>query len=237
MAGKAAKSSSDPRKQAVEALMRLAALKPYEDITLSEIAEEAGTTLADLRDLFPSKGAMLGGLLRMTDRIVLEGSTKDMTDEAAHDRVLDVMMRVFDALQPYKEGLRSVRRGLMGDPTQALAFNQAAVNSWRYLLESAGIDTNGSMGIVKTQGAALVFGRAFETWLDDDEDMARTMAVLDRELKRGEAVLGQAEALQRLAAPFVGFARAVCRRGRDRMDEARARRRPERDFGDEARAN
>jgi len=225
----------DKRRAAVEALMALAAEKPFDSITLGEIAGKAGLSLVDLRDLFPSKGAILGGFLRIIDREVLQAGGQDMSGEPAHDRVLDVMMRRFDALAPYRDGLRSVRDGLKRDPATAFAFNQAAVNSWRYLLESAGIDTNGSLGLLKMQGAVLVFARAFDTWLTDDPDLSRTMATLDRELKRGETLLGQAEALHRLAAPFRGFARALCQRSRERSDEWR-RRGSARAAGDQAEA-
>lgn len=206
----------DPRRTVVEALLTLAASQPYRTITLSEIAAEAKVSLADLRDYFPSKGAILGGLMRIADRAVLDGTGADMADETAHDRVLDVMMRRFDALAPYKEGLRSIHRDVRHDPAALIAFNQVAVNSWRYMLEAAGIDTNGNLGALKTQGAVLVFSRAFEAWLEDGDDMAKTMAVLDRELKRGEKVLSAADALHRLTAPLRGMARAAC--------EARARR-------------
>lgn len=203
---------ADPRRATVEALLSLAADQPYDTITLTNIAGTAGISLADLRDLFPSKGAILGGFMRMIDKEVLSAPTADMAEETAHDRVLDVMIRRFEAISPYKTGLRSVQRAVRHDPALALALNQAALNSWRFLLEAAGIDVNGSMGFVRTQGAVLVFTRVFDTWLEDDEDMAKTMAALDRELKKGEKLLGAADALHRLSAPFRGLARAVCER-------------------------
>ncbi len=36
--------------------MRLAAEQPWNDIEVSDIAREAGLTLAELRDLFPRRG-------------------------------------------------------------------------------------------------------------------------------------------------------------------------------------
>ena len=212
---------ADPRRATVEALMRLAASQPYDTITLTAIATEAGISLVDLRDLFPSKGAILGGFMRMIDREVLGASVTDMADETAHDRVLDVMIRRFDAIAPYKEGMRAIHRAVRRDPALALALNQAALNSWRFMLETAGVDVNGSLGFVRTQGAILVFSRAFEVWLDDGEDMAKTMATLDRELKNGEKVMGAADALHRLAAPFRGLARAVCERRAPRTRHTR----------------
>lgn len=209
----------DPRAQAVDALMALAAELPWDMISLSAIAERAGLSLADLRDLFPSKGAILGGFLRRIDRIVLEGSAKDMEEEPARDRVLDIMMRRFDALLPYREALRSITRGMERDPLGLLALNQQGLNSWRYMLESAGLELDGPLGAMKVQGAILVFGRAFKTFLDEEDPaLTRTMAELDRELKRGEWVMARAEGLHRLSAPFRGFFRAACDNRRSRRD-------------------
>lgn len=207
-------SRMDPRRAAIDALLRLAAKMPYGQIGLADIAREAGISLADLRDSFPSKGAILGGLMRVTDRAVLDGTTDDMADESTHDRVLDVMMRRFDALAPYRDGLRSIYRSVRLDIALALALNQAALNSWRYMLEAAGVETQGPLGALRAQGAVLVFSRVFPVWLEDDDDLARTMAALDRELKRGESVMQFAGAVHKLTAPFRGFGRAVCERRR-----------------------
>jgi hypothetical protein len=65
-----------------------------------------------------------------------------------------------------------------------------------------------------------------QTWLrDDDPTLARTMARLDRELRRGERVMEQAEDFRRLTAPLRALGQAVID-GRNRM--RRSSRRPER---------
>jgi AcrR family transcriptional regulator len=204
------KPASDPRSTVVDSLMALAAEMPWDMITLTDIAKRAEISLADLRDLFPSKGAILGGFVRRIDRIVLDGTGTDMAEEGARERVLDVMMRRFDALLPYRDALKSIRKGFAGDPLGLLALNQQALNSWRYMLESAGIELDGPLGALRVQGAILVFARAFETFLeDDDAALARTMAALDKELARGEWVMKRAEGFERLMAPFQGFCRAM----------------------------
>jgi AcrR family transcriptional regulator len=212
MAKDAKLREADPRSTVVDALMALAAEQAWDDISLSQIAEKAGMSLADLRDLFPSKGAMLAGFIRRIDRIVLEGTPPDLADEPARERVMDVMLRRFDALLPYREALRAIHKAFKGDVLGLAALNQQALNSWRYMLAAISIETEGAMGLVRLQGAILVFARAFETFLDEaDETLPRTMAVLDKELKRGEWVLARAEGMNRLMAPLRGFCRAAQR--------------------------
>ena len=227
-----------PRDRIIDALMGLAAEKPYDEIGLAEIAERADVSLAEFRDLFPSKGAILGGFARRIDHVVLEGTTDELAEEPARERVLDIMMRRFDALKPYRDALRSISRDLRGDPISMTAMNRIAMNSQRFMLAAAGIDTTDALGPLKLQGAVAVFARAFRTFLDDDEeDLSRTMAKLDKELDRGERLLRIADDVHALTAPFRAFFRAACsgrRRFRDRMRErARARRHDEGEEGAE----
>lgn len=213
---------ASPRDRVVDALMALAAEREWADISLEAIAEQAGLGLADLRDLFPSKGAMLGGFVRRIDRIVLEDRPGDLIDSPARDRVLDLMLRRFDALRPYRHALRSIHRAFRGDVPGMLALNQQALNSWRYLLASAGIETEGPLGLVKLQGAILVFARVMPVFLAEaDDTLPKTMAALDRELSRGEWVLKRAEGMDRLLAPFRGFCRAARDIRRHRREDGR----------------
>jgi AcrR family transcriptional regulator len=237
--------AASPKEAIVEATMRLAAGAPWDSITLSEIAREAGISLADLRDHFPSKGAILGGFARMIDRRVLDGIGSDMADEPPRERLLDIIMRRFDALGPYKDAARSIRKAVKRSPALALALNPTALNSFRYMLAAAEIETEDGLGLVRIQGAVLVWSRAIDVWLDDDDPgLAKTMAFLDKELERGIGVMRRVEDLDRLAAPFRGFMRAFGdrmgdRRGfrermRDTFDRRGRRRRDEDDERAEA---
>ncbi len=207
-------SPADKRNAIIDALMRLAATRAWSDIEIGDIAQAAGVSLAEFRDLFPSKGAVLGGLSRRIDRKVLEETTDDLAGEPARERIFDVLMRRFDALEPYKEALRRIFREIQYDPLSIAALHQVAVNSMRFMLAAAGIGTEGPLGTLKLQGAVAVYSNTMRTWLDDDDPaLAKTMGRLDRELRRGERVLEGAEDLRRLTAPFRAFGRAL-REGR-----------------------
>ena len=211
------------RDAVIDALMRLAESRPWSDIELQDIAQEAGISLANLRDMFPSKGAILGGLSRRIDRQVLEGTTNDLAGEPARERLFDVMMRRLDALAPYKRALKRISQGMRGDPLSLAAMNQLALNSQRYMLAAAGISTEDALGFLKLQGAVIIHANTLETWFDDDDPaLARTMARLDREIRRGERVMERADDVRRLTAPFRALGQALFdRRRRDR------RRRPD----------
>lgn len=207
----AATSSPDPRSAAIEALMRLASERDWEEIELADIAASAGLTLKDLRGLFPSKAAMLGGFARMMDDIVLADMTDDLSDEPIRERLFDVMMRRLDAMAPYKPALRRIMTMLRRHPLDLAALNGAALNSWRYMLASVDVPTEDELGAVRLQGAVLVYARVMETWFsDDDPGLARTMARLDRELERAGRIMRGVQGLHRLTAPFRGALHALC---------------------------
>src|SRR5690606_14351619 len=134
-----AEASIDRRSAIVDALMDLAARRPWREIEIVDVAQGAGVTLAEFRDLFPSKGAVLAAFSRRIDRQVLDGTTDDLAGEPARERVFDVVMRRFDALAPYKEALRRIFEDLQYDPISLAALNQMSLNSQRFMLAAAGI--------------------------------------------------------------------------------------------------
>ncbi|HMO31176.1 TetR/AcrR family transcriptional regulator [Enterovirga sp.] len=225
---KPAGAPPDKRRLAVEALMRLASDRPWSDIEIADVAHEAGISLSEMRDLFPSKGAMLEGFTRMIDKIVIEGTSEDLVGEPARERIFDVIMRRLDAMTPYRDALRRIAWAMRGEVASLPALNRMALNSARYMLAAAGVPTEGPLGFVKLQGFVLAEANVMQTWFeDDDPTLAKTMARLDRELGRGERVLERAEDVRRLTAPFRAFGQALMD-GRDRMRRRAARQEEER---------
>ena len=205
----AAPAAHDARAKIVDALLALAAKQPFEEIAIRDICAAAGVSLADFRDAFPSKGAVLAGLARRIDRAVLSQGDKELTREAPRERLFDVLMRRLDALAPYREALREIVGWLRRDPAAALAVNSTVVNSMRFMLEAAGIDSEGVAGAIKLQGLACAWARIVAVWLDDPEPgLDKTMAELDRELTRGEGALAAFEQRRRVGEAFRRRARA-----------------------------
>ena len=221
---------SDARTAIVEALLELAGERSWEDINISDIAQRANVTLSTFRELFPSKGAVLAAFTRKIDKEVLDGTTQDLIGEPAKERLFDVLMRRLDALAPYKLGVEGIIDWARRDPMAAAAIDRLEVNSMRFMLEAAGIDSEGPVGALKLQGLVLAWLRVLRTWFrDDDPALAPTMAELDRALTRGERFVARAEDLNRLAAPLYSIARALFERRRTPPSYSQRRWEEERD--------
>jgi len=217
--------AQDAKTKIVDAMMKLAAERRFEDIAIREIATEAGVSLADFRDAFPSKGATLAGFSRRIDRAVLTTPLGELANSSARDRLFDVLMRRLDAMAPYRAALRGISAWIRRDPTALLAMNQLTVNSMRFMLEAAEIESDGPAGTVKVQGLAFAWARVFAIWLEDTPpDFAKTMAALDRELTRGDRLVAGLQRLDRFAAPLRAVARAATkgRAGASRENEPAA---------------
>ncbi|MEO1544417.1 MAG: hypothetical protein AAFR75_10425, partial [Pseudomonadota bacterium] len=64
------------------------------------------------------------------------------------------------------------------------------MESQSWMLQAAGIGTEGLKGSIRVAGLTSLYGSIVKTWLDDDDPgMAKTMAVLDRRLRRGEQTM------------------------------------------------
>jgi AcrR family transcriptional regulator len=210
----------DNRRAIVEAMMKLAAERRFEDISIRDIAAEAGLSLADFRDCFPSKGAVLAAFSRDIDRKVLATPLGELSDSSRRDRLFDVLMRRLDAMAPYRDALRSIYEGIRRDPVALIEMNRLTVNSMRFMLEAAELDSEGTAGALKLQGLALAWARVLTIWLEDSPpDFSRTMAALDRELSRGERFVDGLARLERLASPLRS---AVERRKERRRERAEA---------------
>ena len=197
---------ADPRGKIVDALMELASEHRFEDISIRDICKAAGVSLADFRDAFPSKGAVLASFSRRIDRVVLAQDSEELADESPRERLFDVLMRRLEAMAPYREGLREASAWLRRDPSSAFAINQVVMNSMRFMLEAAGIEVDsGAAGAIKLQGLGFAWARIVGVWLeDDDPGLSKTMAELDRELTRGERAVAGIDRLNELDVPFQG---------------------------------
>ncbi|MGO9546889.1 MAG: TetR/AcrR family transcriptional regulator [Rhodomicrobium sp.] len=198
--------SATPRDRIIAAALRLAETRGWRDLSLGEIAAGADLPLAEMRKDFQSKGQILAAFSRAVDQAVLEKFAAPGPD-VPRDRLFDVLITRFEIMQPYKPAIRRIRDDLGTSFGEALAQLRPALKSQYWMLAAAGINGEGGRGFMRVQGLLAIYSRVFGVWLgDDDPGLARTMATLDRRLRRGESVL---RGMERIRSGCEGLARAL----------------------------
>ena len=214
----------DMRGKIVDALMELAAERRFEDISMRDICKTAGVSLADFRDAFPSKGAVLAGF------VAPDRSRRPDAGRRGARRRKPARAAVRHPDAPARsDGALSRRPARDGRVAQTRARRGAGDESGGDVARCASCSrrpaskSSGAAGVIKLQGLALAWARIVHVWLDDDDPaLSKTMAELDRVLTRGERAVAGVDRLNALASPFPALAQAAF----DAGTQGAARRRP-----------
>ena len=179
----------------VDAALGLAANRPWREISLSDIAGEAGIGLDQLHGLFRSKDAILDAFTARIDTAVIRGTDEEAAAEPVRDRLFDVLARRFEALQPHRTALASILCEALAVPRSGFAGGRRLLRSMTWSLETAGVSGAGPLGAIRVRGLAAVFMSTLLVFLrDDTDDLARTMAHLDRNLGRADRLMARLNA-------------------------------------------
>ncbi len=182
---------ADSSERVIRAAFELAATRGWRRLSLGDIAEAAGLSLAELHALYGSRAAIVLAFSDRMDDEVLSALDPDLDGEPVRDRLFAVMMHRFDAMTPYKEGLRAIVGDCSRDPEGAICGLFRLARSVAWMLEAAGLTSTGLRGRLRVKVLAAIYLCTFRIWLaDDSDDMSRTMATLDRQLGRVDSLLG-----------------------------------------------
>lgn len=193
---KPARKPVDPARRVIERTLSLAAERGWRRVSLGGIAAAARLPLAELYRLYPSRTAILAAFVRRIDEVVLaEGEAEGATPR---ERLFDLLMRRFEALRPYKAGVAAILKDCGGDPLALICGGARLKRSMSWMLEAAGLSSHGLLGQARAKGLAVVYLATLRSWLaDDTPDLSRTMAALDRHLRRAEGLAGLCRRLGR----------------------------------------
>jgi hypothetical protein len=168
----------------ITAAFALAARDGWAQVSVAAAARETGLPLERARARFSGRDGMLLRFGRLADAAALTGA---LTEGSPRDRLFDVLMRRFDALQAHRAGVIAVMRALPINPALALLLAAATETSMGWMLEACGISTTGLRGMLRSKGLTAVWLYTARVWESDESaDLSATMAALDRALSRAE---------------------------------------------------
>jgi ubiquinone biosynthesis protein COQ9 len=170
----------------VTAAFRLAGEHGWRKVNVVTAAREAGLSLVEARERFPSRATILLRFGRLADQAALLDAA---TEGTVRDRLFDLLMRRFDVMQTHRAGVRALLRYLPTHPPTTLLLTLATKRSMRWMLQTAGVTATGPRGEVQVRGLLAVWLWGVRAWeRDESEDLSGTMAAVDSALKRAEQV-------------------------------------------------
>ncbi len=173
------------------ALLKLVETQGWRDLSLADIAAEAEMPIAEAHAIYPSKAAILVGLVRELDEEILGALEAEPLDGSAKDRLFDLMMRRFDALNRHRGAYLALIRELPTTPIEFGCMTGQVRRSLGLMLETAGLSASGLKGLLRVNGLMAIYASALRVWArDDSADLAKTMAELDKRLGQAERLSG-----------------------------------------------
>jgi ubiquinone biosynthesis protein COQ9 len=170
----------------ITAAFRIAGERGWRQVDVVAAAREAGLSLVEARERFPSRAAILLRFGRLADQAALQDAS---IDGSVRDRLFDLLMRRFDVMQSHRAGVKALLRFLPKHPPAALLVACATKRSMRWMLQAAGVGATGPRGELRVRGLLAVWLWGVRAWdRDDSEDLSGTMAAVDVALQRAEQV-------------------------------------------------
>ena len=186
----AAKSAGTPLERIIDAGLAEALATGWRQVGMEAVAARAGMGLGDVLLDVPNKACLLVKFIDQIDERTIR-PVKASSEESARDRLFEILMRHFDAMNERREAAKAVITGVARDPASAFIGLCRLKKSFVLMLEAAGVNTSGPCGCVRVAGLKAVSAAALRAWMSDEtKDLSKTMAALDRALDRAEKLAG-----------------------------------------------
>jgi AcrR family transcriptional regulator len=175
----------------LDAALAEAAALGWRNVAMNAVAARADLPLGAVLEQVPTRAHLVARLNDRLDHRMLAGLKALDEADSVRDRLFDVVMKRFDAMNTDREGMRALVTGLRFDPPAMAVGLRRADRTAAVMLAAAGVSPDGLLGCARIQGMKVVLLCALRGWMEDDStDLAKTMAALDRALERAERVAG-----------------------------------------------
>jgi hypothetical protein len=181
---------SSIRRDLARAALLIAGGTPWREVTLIRLADVAARPVSDFYGA--SLWEAVDCVEEAFDRAIADNLDELDPKQSVRDRLFELIMRRFEAMEPHRAAVLSMEQGLDRDPTLMASAHQRHVRCARWVLALAGLEADGMTGQARAQGLGVIIGQARAAWRGDDAgDFAKTMASLDKNLRRAEEMFGR----------------------------------------------
>ena len=141
----------------------------WRGFSFAALARRTGVSRVEIYRQFRSRDALLAALHRRADEAMMAVDDAELEGLPPRDRVFELLMRRLEALVPYRAGLARLARDGRGR-------------------------RRGLRACVARRPLGLAYLRALQVWFEfEGIDLGKTMAELDKQLRRYQYVAGLRE--------------------------------------------
>jgi len=189
MARRTKRNKNTVEDRVLRAAMDLAATEGWGTVTTEAVARRAKLRPEQVAERHGSRRAIVAALAARADRAMIAGEAADPA-LPWRDRLFEVLMRRFEALAPYRPGLKSVLNEAPRRPCESALGARGVGRAMGKAVEAAGFAPRSPKGLAAGLLAGAVYVGVLRRFVEDDSpDLAPTMAALDRRLRQAESAL------------------------------------------------
>ncbi len=197
-------AKTSPEDKLVTAALAAIEESGWQSLSLAALARTAKISPKIVYELCPDKRALLSLMAKRTDIALLERAGEPDKDTPARDRAFDAILNWFESLAPLRSALSVIHRESAGNIGTIIDVIPATMRSAQWIADSAALPSTGWEGFLVTRGLGLLLAETLGIWLNDGEDLAKTMAHVDRRLRTMEEWMSVFQNIKKSEEPADG---------------------------------
>ncbi|MGI9437823.1 MAG: hypothetical protein ACR2Q4_23830 [Geminicoccaceae bacterium] len=159
--------------------------------SFADLAVRAEIPLAEVRAHFSGRTGLLEALSLRLDEAMLAVDRDELLDLPTRDRIFELIMSRIEAMASFRSGLVRLARDARRDPELVLMTACRLDRSLAWLQDAAGLRSDGLKAHLQRKLLVTIYLRTLSVWSrDDSQDLAKTMASLDKQLRQFEGWAG-----------------------------------------------
>ncbi|WP_417783615.1 hypothetical protein [Terasakiella pusilla] len=170
----------------LQSFLELAENTPVHHLTPDAVAHKAGLSLTDLPPHLTDGFDFADAYIDTINQRVVYGFQADPQD-SVRERLFDLFMQYFDELSLHKNAALNIERGFKARPGALCKRHKLIFDLFGEMLTVCQANAKGLRGRLRIRSLQALFLLVYNVWrTDDTEDMAKTMAALDKHLAKAE---------------------------------------------------
>lgn len=170
----------------LQSFLELAEHTPVHRLTPDAVASQAGLPLSDIPAHLSDGFDFADAYIDTINHRIVYGFHADPQD-SVRERLFDLLMQYFDELSLHKQAALNIERGFKARPSALCKRHKLIFDLFGEILTACQANAKGLRGRLRIRSLQALFLLVYKVWREDDtDDMAKTMAALDKHLTKAE---------------------------------------------------